>query len=959
MGSIFLLVSTLFAAVVPGTTARASAAVSPAGPPSTSQRWAALQSTLSGIKGQWTNQDYTGAVSDIMPQTALLGNGDVGVTSGGSTGVKTFYVSKGDFWDGNPTPEPAALGGVTLQSSIPAPGSNLALGAIATASSTDGSFLPANAVNGEWTAGYQGWVSDIGTTQWIALDLGSVQSIGRFIIKNDNAARPGNAANNTSGFQVQTSTDGVNWTTVDTISGSTADIIDQALPTAVSTRYIRFYITAPTQADTPDTIDNPRARIGQIQLFPLPKTVEDPDAPSTTPAGPFSEQEDIVNARVKTSMDIDGTPLKMTTWLAPKSDVMVTSVTSDGRTPVELQSQTWSGAAGDENSAYTNTAGTSGNVMWATRSTAPGTNWVSQASLATRLLGGSDAGTHRTVGSTAETDFTLNPGQTAEIVTAVAGGGENPQNTETPAASLVSAQTPRTVAGLAAADTAWWKNYWMRSSISVPDSTLMRYYYAAQYFIGSASRPGDLAPALYGLWTTTDTPEFNGDYHQNYNAVAPFYGVYSSNRPDLALPYFGVVDSYIPQAQINAQTLLTTIEPTYLDSRFPSGGLPAGSSGVLYPVGIGPYGSTTAVTSTGEPEFWQQTVDALFNATQYSAYWDYTQNTTFLKDEAMPYLSDVADFWQYYLQKDPGTGQYDFYSGPQETTWGEDSSPDLGMLKQTLQTLQTLIAGVTALGRQADPAWVKADPTWKEILSHLPPQPTTDYNGTTVYSLVAPGTMVASASGGDGSDIHPGDNTVNLEFIAPGNQLGINSPEAEKQTAIDTLNVMNSWGQSNSFVKVFTQAAQVGYPAQQLISSLDTQIQAGTVANLNVSDGSNGLEKVGTTAAINDMLVQSSEGMIDLFPDWPPAENASFYQLLTQGGFEVSSSLSNGEVQYATVTSEAGGPLTLKDAWAGQRLSVTGARGMPVRYTVRDGAIEFSTQRGMTYQISPAGTGRG
>lgn len=1100
IASVTLLVGALLATAGPRGAAQASVRTSPAAPASASQGWGPLKSVLSGIKGQWTNQDYAGAVSNIMPQTALLGNGDVGVTSGGSTGVKTFYVSKGNFWNGNPTPIPAALGGVTLKSAAPAPGSNLALGSAATASSTYGSFDAADAVNGQWTAGYQGWVSDVGITQWIALDLGSVQSIGRFIIKNDNAARPGNAAYNTSGLEIQTSPDGASWTTVDTVSGNTSDIIDQALPSAVSTRYIRFYITAPTQADTPDTIDNPRARIGQIQLyapsddpnlalgatgtassvngtntpdrafngnwvanqgyegwvtaigkpqwvalnlgsvqtisrfvlyndnaarpgnqsfntkdvtlqtstdgvnwtdvtsvtgntadiidqdiapiqtqyvrfyietptqettrdstqnprarigqiqlFPLPKSTEDPDAPPTTASAPFHEEEDIVDARVRTSMSIGGTPLSLTTWLAPSSDVLVTSVTSDGTTPVQLQSRTFSGAAASQNSAYTNTAGTSGDVMTATRTTAPGKNWVSQASMATRVLG-ADVGSLRTVGSTAETDFTLNPGQTADIVTAVAGGGQNPADTEAAAASLAAAQTPATVSALATADTAWWKNYWMQSNVTVPDQTLMQYYYAAQYFIGSASRPGDLAPALYGLWTTTDTPEFNGDYHQNYNAVGPFYGVYSSNRPDLALPYFGVVDAYIPQAQVNAQTMLTKIEPTYLDSLFPSGGLPAGSSGVLYPVGIGPYGSTTG----GPPNFLQQTVDALFNATQYIAYWDYTQNDTFLKNEAMPYLADVADFWRYYLQKDPSTGVYHFYSGPHENTWGEDSSADLGMLKETLQTL---IAGVRELGKQADPAWVGAEPTWEDILSHLPPQPTTVVNGTTVYSLVEPGSMVASASGGDGRDIHPGDNTVNLEFIAPGNQIGINSPAPERQTAIDTLNVMNSWGQTNSFVKVFTQAAQVGYPAQQLIDKLDAQIVHGTVANLNISDGNNGLEKVGTTAAVNDLLVQRSEGVIDLFPEWPSAQDASFYQLLTPGAFEVSSALKGGRVQYATITSEAGKQLRLTDPWPGLPLSVTTQEGDQIHYTVQGGVIAFDTRKGVTYQVSPLPAG--
>lgn len=1086
------------AALVGGGLSFAPAALAAGAPPGSgtaAQRWSALKATLDGIEGQWTDQSYKGAVSNIMPQTALLGNGDVGVTSGGSTGVKTFYVSKGDFWDAAPTAQPAALGGVTIESAAPVLGSNLALDADATASSSSGTAE--SAVNGQWTAGYSGWVADdsgpqwieldlgstqtvgrfilkndgasnpanvlndtrdfdiqvssddstwttvdtitgntsnivdqalptpvsaryvrfsittptqlgaadqlarigqiqlyapsddpdlalgatgtassvngsntpdrafngnwvanagyegwvtgIGKPQWIALDLGSVQTISRFVIKNDNAARPGNQSYNTKDVTLQSSTDGVNWTDVDNVVGNTADIIDQDI-SPIQTRYVRFYVETPTQETTADSTQNPRARFGEIQLFPLPKSTEDPDAVATPPAGAFHEEEDITDAQVNTTMFIDNTPLSMNTWLAPNSNVLVTSVTSQGSAPVQLQSQTWSGAAGSPNSSYKNTAGVSGDLMWATRQTAPGGAWVSEASLATRILGAQDVGVSKAVGAKAETPFTLDPGQTAYIVTSVAGGGQNPQNTEQDAATLVSKQTTSSISALRAADTAWWKNYWMQSSVTVPDSTLTQYYYAAQYFIGSASRPGDLAPALYGVWTTTDTPEFNGDYHQNYNAVAPFYGVYSSNRPDLALPYFGVVDDYIPTAQKNAETTLAQVEPTYLSSLFPSGGLPAGSTGVLYPVGLGPWGSTTAKAAGGVPQYWQQTVDALFNASQYVAYWQYTQDDSFLKREAMPYLADVANFWQYYLQKDPATGKYSFYAGPHEGTWGEDSSADLGMLKQTLQTL---LAGVKELGRSADPAWVAAAPTWKEILDNLPAQPTTVYNGQTVYSLVEPGTMVASASNGDGRDIHPGDNTVNLEFVAPGDQIGINSPASEKQTAIDTLNVMNSWGQTNSFVKVFTQAARVGYPVAQLISNLDTQIKRDTVANLNISDGDNGLEKVGTTEAINDLLVQSSANTIDLFPDWTKSQDASFFQLRTQGAFEVSSALSNGSVSYAQIKSDAGKKLNLADAWPGQGLSVTDSRGAHVAYHRSNGVISLNTRTGQTYRVVP------
>jgi len=87
--------------------------------------------------------------------------------------------------------------------------------------------------------------------------------------------------------------------------------------------------------------------------------------------------------------------------------------------------------------------------------------------------------------------------------------------------------------------------------------------------------------------------------------------------------------------------------------------------------------------------------------------------------------------------------------------------------------------------------------TWTTILQRLAPIPTTVHNGRTVYALGDAGTF----SGGDTRPIHPGDNTVNLEFIHPGEALGIRSPAADRQRAIDTVNAMNSWWQDNSFPK--------------------------------------------------------------------------------------------------------------------------------------------------------------
>src|ERR1700754_575328 len=51
--------------------------------------WSGLSSTLAGITGDWTTEDYAGAIGTTMPDTAILGNGDLGVTSAGKPGEKT------------------------------------------------------------------------------------------------------------------------------------------------------------------------------------------------------------------------------------------------------------------------------------------------------------------------------------------------------------------------------------------------------------------------------------------------------------------------------------------------------------------------------------------------------------------------------------------------------------------------------------------------------------------------------------------------------------------------------------------------------------------------------------------------------------------------------------------------------------------------------------------------------
>ncbi|MEV4139423.1 hypothetical protein AB0J72_45585 [Dactylosporangium sp. NPDC049742] len=427
--------------------------------------------------------------------------------------------------------------------------------------------------------------------------------------------------------------------------------------------------------------------------------------------------------------------------------------------------------------------------------------------------------------------------------------------------------------GLYTQHTDWWKAYWLQSYVDLNDDVLEKFYYGHQYLLGSSIRAGKTAPGLYGIWATSDSLRFNGDMHLNYNFQASFYGVYSSNRPELALPYVDAIQSFVPEARRRAQQDLSRVKADYVAARFPSGGMP---SGLLFPVGIPPFGIAA------DDSYHQQVVNSLFAATQYIAYYDYTL------------LNAVINA---------------------STTLNVDSGPRA---------------------------------TWQNILSRLAPIPTTVYNGQTVYALGDAGTF----SGSDTRPFHPGDNTVNLEFIHPGEVLGVNSSAADRQMAINTINAMNSWGQENSFPKVFTQAARVGYPGQALIDQLKNQINQWTVANLRIYDQSHGLEKAGAVEAVNNLLLQSSNGIIRLFPVWPAGKDAGFVNLREKNAVLVSSRLQGGRVQYVDFTTQVDGQVRFQNPWPGQSITVTRVGGGAVSSSESGGVVTFTGAAGATFTVN-------
>jgi hypothetical protein len=110
-------------------------------------------------------------------------------------------------------------------------------------------------------------------------------------------------------------------------------------------------------------------------------------------------------------------------------------------------------------------------------------------------------------------------------------------------------------------------------------------------------------------------------------------------------------------------------------------------------------------------------------------------------------------------------------------------------------------------------------------------------------------------------------------------------------------------------------------------------------------------ENFALPVVINECLMQSWDGIIHLFPNWPREREAAFRSLRAVGAFLVSASLRGGEVRDLTIHSEAGGECRLRNPWPGKTIAV-GDESTTTRLPAA-AFVSFTTAPGHTYVLQP------
>ena len=437
----------------------------------------------------------------------------------------------------------------------------------------------------------------------------------------------------------------------------------------------------------------------------------------------------------------------------------------------------------------------------------------------------------------------------------------------------------------------WWKDFWAKSGVSLPDEDLENHWYMGIYGMACCARNETFPPGLWGNYGTSDRQGWFGDYHLNYNFQSPFYALIPSNHVELTDCYMSPIKAYEPIAKRFAKEYM-------------------GCRGVYYPVSLGPLGmESDARPDTKEHGhlFLGQKSNGAYCSVIPMMRWYSTLDEEYAKS-VYPFLCEVGDFWEDYLVFEDG--RYVIYNDNlHETRWFSDSDYippkgtfdqinailSLGLVRAVMKLLLDISA---ALGIDEDRREKR-----QHILDHL----------SEVKTVEKDGVPVLLEAEFDELKMDP----LSLRYVFPAEQIGKYTTPELYEAAKNTLEMTGIWDHPNLFCEFYPTAARLGYDPERLIAHVREVIRTHQMPNGLFSFGGGGVENCAAIPkTVCEMLLQSNEHILRLFPCWDRTRDASFHGLRAYGAFVVDGSLNNGEIR-AEIVSEKGSLLRLESPGEG------------------------------------------
>lgn len=450
--------------------------------------------------------------------------------------------------------------------------------------------------------------------------------------------------------------------------------------------------------------------------------------------------------------------------------------------------------------------------------------------------------------------------------------------------------------------TTWWEQFWSKSSLKIPDAVLEKQWYLEQYKFGSAARASAPPISLQAIWTADNgkLPPWKGDFHHDLNTQLSYWPAYSGNHLTEEMGFINWLWKY--------RETFKRYTADYYDTQ-----------------GLNVPGVTTLI---GEPMGgWIQysfgpTVSAWLGHHFY-LHWRYSMDRMFLAQKAYPWIKDVAIYLDAVSQMDekgkrklPISSSPEINNNSKEAWFGEITNFDLALIRWTFEKAAEL---AIELGKEKESA------KWLKILSEWPSLAIHEKTGLEF----APGIPY------DKSHRH----FSHQIGYHPLGLLDFEKGEKNREIIINTIATLDSIGSSEWVGYSFSWLANMkargsdGEGAAEALKIFASSFCLPNSFHVNGDQSGTGYSNFtyrpftlegnfAFAAGLQEMLIQSHTGLIQIFPAVPDRwKDITFNTLRTEGAFLISAIMKKGVVTKVIIESEKVGTLRLRSPFGNSRFN--------------------------------------
>ncbi len=473
-----------------------------------------------------------------------------------------------------------------------------------------------------------------------------------------------------------------------------------------------------------------------------------------------------------------------------------------------------------------------------------------------------------------------------------------------------------------------WEKFFSASRVTLEDKEIEKFYNSSLYHLAGCMGNTEFPPGLFGNFITDDFFPWAGDYHMNYNYEAPYYCIFSANHPELFDGYMAPVNEMKDEAKRMAKLF--------------------GCKGYAFPVSFGP----KALDVYTQPDckehgilFLGQRSHAAYACVIPIMHWFSTYDKDYARENYYDFVLNTASFWEDYLVKEHGryviksdaAHEIPFYRGKKfryATHFGQVNTVNainsLGLVKLLFDGIYDM---AKELGLNSEKYTL-----WEDIIENLSDFPTFIKKGKKCFRYSRFGIRWRD------------DNTVGLQHIYPASQIGLSSGEKLLKIARNTYFINDRRLDDNGSNSYLPAGARIGVDPQFLIDGIRDNIKEFGLPNRLFRHHGGGIEHLTTVpATINEMMMQSHEGIIRLFPCWDKKSSASFENLRADGAFLVTAELKGEKVTTLKIKSLKGRPCKVQ--CDGIKAVVRASDNKKIPFERKGNTVTFETQAETVYTL--------